>query len=146
VLDRDLPVVSWTTGARTWVEVLPAAAVFQAWQILPPVVYPTAVLARSGGGTKEAHALERAIEGRCRAYALTTRERQLVAALMAGDDTRAMTTRLVISRHTVQDHTKSVFAKVGVRSRRQVLARFSGATEATTTRVRPQRPRPREAQ
>jgi DNA-binding CsgD family transcriptional regulator len=62
-----------------------------------------------------------------RAYALTMRERQVVAALIAGDDTRAMTHRLAISRHTVQDHLKSVFAKVGVRSRRELLARFSGA-------------------
>ena len=69
----------------------------------------------------------------CRAYALTTRERQVVAALIAGDDTRAMTERLVISRHTVQDHLKSVFTKVGVGSRREVLARFSGATETTST-------------
>jgi FixJ family two-component response regulator len=43
---------------------------------------------------------------------LCPRERQMVAALIAGDDTRAMTERLVISRHTVQDHMKSVFAKV----------------------------------
>jgi DNA-binding CsgD family transcriptional regulator len=49
-------------------------------------------------------------------------------ALLAGDDTRAMTERFVISRHTVQDHLKPVFAKLGVRSRREVVARFSGAT------------------
>ena len=59
--------------------------------------------------------------------------RRAVAALIAGDDTRAMTERLGISRHTVQDHLKSVFTKVGVRSRREVLARFSGATEMTST-------------
>ena len=63
----------------------------------------------------------------CRAYALTARERQVVAALIAGDDTRAVAERLVISRHTVQDHLKAVFAKVGVRSRRELLARFSGS-------------------
>jgi DNA-binding CsgD family transcriptional regulator len=63
----------------------------------------------------------------CRAHALTARERQVVAALIAGDDTRAITERLVISRHTVQDHLKAVFAKVGVRSRRELLARFSGS-------------------
>lgn len=69
----------------------------------------------------------------CRVYALTTRERQVVAAMIAGADTHAMTKRLAISRHTVQDHLKSVFAKVGVRSRREVLARFSSATETTST-------------
>jgi len=63
----------------------------------------------------------------CRAYALSLRERQVVAAVIAGLDTRAISQRLFISRYTVQDHLKSVFRKTGVRSRRQLLARFSGA-------------------
>jgi DNA-binding CsgD family transcriptional regulator len=63
----------------------------------------------------------------CRAYALTRRERQVVAALIAGLDTRAVTEQLFISRHTVQDHLKSVFGKVGVHSRRELLATFSAA-------------------
>jgi len=65
----------------------------------------------------------------CRAYALSPRERDVVAALIAGLDTRAVSQRLFISAHTVQDHLKSVFRKAGVRSRRELLARFSGATE-----------------
>jgi DNA-binding NarL/FixJ family response regulator len=68
----------------------------------------------------------------CRAYALSQRERQVVAALVAGLDTRAITQRLFISRYTVQDHLKSVFTKTGVRSRRELLARFSGANETTS--------------
>jgi DNA-binding CsgD family transcriptional regulator len=69
----------------------------------------------------------------CRAYALSERERQVVAALIAGLDTRAITQRLFISRYTVQDHLKSVFRKAGVRSRRELLARFSGANTTTLT-------------
>ena len=65
----------------------------------------------------------------CRAYALSQRERQVVAALVAGLDTHAITQRLYISPYTVQDHLKSVFAKTGVRSRRELLARFSGSFE-----------------
>ena len=67
----------------------------------------------------------------CRAYALTQREREVVAALIAGLDTRALTEQLFISRHTVQDHLKSVFAKVGVHSRRELLATFSSAAQGT---------------
>jgi DNA-binding CsgD family transcriptional regulator len=56
-----------------------------------------------------------------RAHGLTPRERQLIALLTEGLDTRQLTDRLNISRHTVQQHLKSVFAKVGVRSRRELL-------------------------
>jgi DNA-binding CsgD family transcriptional regulator len=49
----------------------------------------------------------------CRVYALSRRERDVVALLVAGLDTRAITERLFISPHTVQDHLKSVFDKIG---------------------------------
>ena len=62
----------------------------------------------------------------CRAYALTQREREVVAAIVDGLDTRAVSTRLFISQHTVQDHLKAVFDKTGVRSRRVLLARAVG--------------------
>ena len=61
----------------------------------------------------------------CRVYELSQRERELVSLLAAGLDTRELARRLFISRHTVQDHLKSVFAKVGIHSRRELLARLS---------------------
>jgi DNA-binding CsgD family transcriptional regulator len=65
----------------------------------------------------------------CRAYALSQRERDVVGAVTAGLDTRAVAKRLFISAYTVQDHLKSVFEKIGVHSRRELLARFSASAD-----------------
>jgi DNA-binding CsgD family transcriptional regulator len=169
VLDCDLNLVSWTAGARAWIDALPSAKLYASLGILPSVVYPAATLARSG--SPEAHALLRAVDGRwvmieaahlegeregdiavnlrlatatetfdllCRTYALSQRERELVALLVAGLDTRAVTERLFISPHTVQDHLKSVFDKVGIHSRRELLARLAGPpTSRLATREPP---------
>jgi DNA-binding CsgD family transcriptional regulator len=169
LLDRRLRPLSWTAGARAWIEALPAARIYAALGMLPAMVYPVATLARSEHGANGSRqgangsrVLERAVDGRwvmieaatlegrgdgaiavtlrdatageafdrlCRIYALTQRERQVIAAVITGLDTRSITERLFISRHTVQDHLKSVFAKVGVHSRREPVVRFgtSGA-------------------
>jgi DNA-binding CsgD family transcriptional regulator len=162
VLDRDLRLVSWTPSARSWIDALPSAEMFARWGMLPSVVYPTAVLARSQDDAQAARALVQAADGRwvtieaaalegeregevavhlrsatptetfellCRVYALSRRERELVSLLVAGLDTRAIAKRLFISPHTVQDHLKSVFSKIGIHSRRELLARLSAASD-----------------
>lgn len=63
----------------------------------------------------------------CRTHGLSERETQIVTCLAEGDDTRTMAARLHLSEHTVQDHLKSTFAKTGVNSRRELLARARGA-------------------
>jgi DNA-binding CsgD family transcriptional regulator len=67
----------------------------------------------------------------CRVYALSKREREVVALLAAGLDTRSITRRLFISRHTVQDHLKSVFWKVGIHSRCALLAKLSDSADGS---------------
>ncbi len=162
VLDGGLNAVSWTAGARAWIDALPSAALFARWGMLPSVVYPAATRARSGQDRTEARALVQAVDGRwvmveaapldgerdgetavslrsatpaetyrllCRAYALSRRERDVVALVVLGLDTRAVAGRLFISPHTVQDHLKSVFDKVGIHSRRELLATLGVSAE-----------------
>ncbi|MDX3004681.1 LuxR C-terminal-related transcriptional regulator [Kribbella solani] len=56
------------------------------------------------------------------AYGLTAREREICLEVMTGHSTAAIADRLSISPHTVQDHLKAAFTKVGVRSRGELVA------------------------
>jgi DNA-binding CsgD family transcriptional regulator len=62
----------------------------------------------------------------CKAHGLTRRERQLAALVVAGLATRHLAERLYISPYTVQDHLKAIFAKTGVRSRRELVTHLTG--------------------
>lgn len=58
-----------------------------------------------------------------RAYDLTERERDVVKHVIRGLSTGEIAELLFISANTVQDHLKAIFDKVGVRSRRDLVAR-----------------------
>lgn len=57
-----------------------------------------------------------------RAYGLTAREREVAQLLLRGATTIQVARRLAISRHTVADHLKSIFEKVGARTRGELSA------------------------
>ncbi|HET7530995.1 MAG TPA: helix-turn-helix transcriptional regulator [Mycobacteriales bacterium] len=58
------------------------------------------------------------------AYALSPRERDVVRAITRGLSGPEIATELFLSPHTVRDYVKSVFEKVGVSSRGELVAKL----------------------
>jgi DNA-binding CsgD family transcriptional regulator len=55
-------------------------------------------------------------------YGLTNQERRIVELVCHGASTRDIAAELFITANTIQDHLKSVFAKTGTGSRRELVA------------------------
>jgi len=56
------------------------------------------------------------------AHGITPRQARVVALVLRGYSTQQIVNELHISSHTVQEHLKAVFDKLGVRSRRELAA------------------------
>lgn len=59
-------------------------------------------------------------------YSLTARERDVLGAISRGASTNEIAAELYLSPHTVRDYVKTVFEKVGVKSRGELVARLFG--------------------
>ncbi|MGH4007650.1 MAG: helix-turn-helix domain-containing protein [Pseudonocardiaceae bacterium] len=60
------------------------------------------------------------------AHQLSVREVEVARLVLRGASTRAISDTLHITQHTVQDHLKAIFDKVGVRSRRDLVVQLLG--------------------
>ena len=58
------------------------------------------------------------------AYDLTDREEQITRLIARGASTADIADELFLSAHTVRDHVKAIFAKVGVTSRGELVAKL----------------------
>jgi DNA-binding CsgD family transcriptional regulator len=67
-----------------------------------------------------------------RGHALSRRETEVLTQLAQGRETTEVASAMALSPFTVQDHLKSVFAKTGVRSRRDLVARVLGVAPSGT--------------
>jgi DNA-binding NarL/FixJ family response regulator len=64
----------------------------------------------------------RAARDRAARHGLTTREREILSLLAAGESNRAIGERLFISQTTVASHVANILSKLGVDSRAKATA------------------------
>ncbi|MCW2706533.1 MAG: transcriptional regulator, LuxR family [Frankiales bacterium] len=60
-----------------------------------------------------------------RLHALSARQREVAELLMSGPRTDEIAAQLHISSHTLRDHVKAIFAKLGVQGRAELMAMVS---------------------
>ena len=86
------------------------------------------VVARTAGDGRVAIVIERATGARSatvrlEAFGATAREREVATLLARGLSRAEIAEALVLSPHTVEDHVKNLYDKVGVASRQELVAR-----------------------
>lgn len=105
--DGELPRLRMRTRAGRW-------AVLHASQLASPEMQAVAVIIEEPSPGELAPIL-------MMAYGLTKQEQTVTRLVCRGLSTHELADRLHITTNTVQDHLKSIFDKIGVRSRRELV-------------------------
>ena len=66
-----------------------------------------------------------------RAWSLTAREREVARLVIDGLSSEDIARALFISVHTVLDHVKAIFAKIGISRRQDLIGALAGEPRAT---------------
>ena len=128
----DVPGVVWAVvgtlqGAEAGAESGPARVRVQtadgAWGVIEAARLSPSSIAVTLRSARPAELVDLLV----RAHGLTPREAEIASLVVAGVGTAAIAERLVISRHTVEDHVKSAMAKAGARTRRALAEAFGAA-------------------
>jgi DNA-binding CsgD family transcriptional regulator len=97
------------------------------------------------GGTADQDIDEMAVGRLCRAADLTPRECELVKLVLQGKSNSDIERSLFISVHTVKNHLTSIYLKLGVKNRMQLVGRFQALRQSIQIDLRLADPSPREA-
>jgi len=114
VLGADLAVVSMSPEAERWLAEIGEAGLHASRLSGPPAPQIGIVIAPAPAAQISPLLLN--------AYGLTTAQSRVVALVLRGHSTRQIAGELHISANTVQEHLTAAFDKLGVRSRRELVA------------------------
>ncbi len=78
------------------------------------------------------NALDRHVEVLSTRYGLTKREREVLAFILLGHDSPSIAERLALSDNTVRSHKKSLYRKLGIHSKQELLELIGSNRDSTT--------------
>jgi len=117
-IDRDLQAAAVAAGVRALAE--KRESLVEIWNVLDRVHAGESIVDRARGGSASGDRMRTENDSQRLAAFLTPRERQVLSALVRGDDTAKLARALGVSATTARSHIQSVLTKMGAHSRLEV--------------------------